>query len=115
MNQVLNELVLVTDLNFVSLIKTLLVESVPVNKLPSQSIALKDTPWLQSSICPRQGPLPLPPLSSNFSDHKYADGQTADTPGLPAPTLCLSFLLAFYSPHLFALCGVSIIAPQLAV
>lgn len=33
---------------------------------------------------------PLPPSSSNYGDHKYAGGQTADTPGSPAPTLCLA-------------------------
>lgn len=40
---------------------------------------------LASLLC-----LPQTSLCGNYGDHKYAGGQTANTPGLPAPTLCLS-------------------------
>lgn len=92
MNQVLTEWLLVSGLiqSFTCTCVCTQPESVRVNKPPSQPVALGDTPWLHSSVCPRRGP--PPPSSSNYGDHKYAGGQTADTPGSPAPTLCLSLL-----------------------
>lgn len=66
-------------------------KGVRVHRLPPGFIELRNTP-----LAPRLR-LPRFPLSSNNSDRKYAGRQTTDTPGVPAPTVCVS--LPILSPR----------------
>lgn len=81
MNQVLIEQQLQADVLLHMCLHT--AKSACVGNLPSQSIAVADTPWPHFPVCPQ------PLLCSNYGNRKYAGRQT-HTPGLPAPTLYLS-------------------------